>query len=49
MDKAKSSRPSAGVSHALLELARPHWKRFLIIAGLALLALLIQGKPGIRR
>jgi ATP-binding cassette subfamily B protein len=38
MGKAKSSRPPAGVSHALLELARPHWKRFLIIAGLALLA-----------
>ena len=38
MGEAKSSRPSAGVSHALLELARPHWKRFLIIAGLALLA-----------
>jgi ABC-type multidrug transport system fused ATPase/permease subunit len=38
MGKPKSSRPPSGVTHALLQLARPHWKRFLIIAGLALLA-----------
>jgi ABC-type multidrug transport system fused ATPase/permease subunit len=38
MGKPKSSRPQAGVLHALLQLARPHGKRFLVIAFLALLA-----------
>jgi ABC-type multidrug transport system fused ATPase/permease subunit len=38
MDKPKSSRQQAGVLRALLELARPHRRRFAIIALLALLA-----------
>ncbi len=38
MDKPQTSAPAAGVFRALLGLARPFWKRFLIIAALALLA-----------
>jgi ABC-type multidrug transport system fused ATPase/permease subunit len=38
MDNPKSSRPPAGVLNTLLQLAHPHWKRFLVIAFLALLA-----------
>lgn len=38
MGTAKLSRPQAGVFQALLRSARSHWKRFLIIAFLALLA-----------
>jgi ABC-type multidrug transport system fused ATPase/permease subunit len=38
MGKPKSSRQQAGVLQALLQLARPHRRRFVIIAFLALLA-----------